>query len=181
MRRRVVTLLMVMTVAFVALASPVWTTTFTVYSTGDQNDLNFPASPGTPNGICDSDPTASVACTLRGAIQEAMANSDPTVDVIKFAIPGCGPHTISPNPELPDLDHMVPIDGYTEALGEGATPAIPNTLAFGTNAVLKIVISGASAPLGSDGFDIEAGHLGKQWPDNRLFQPSCQHRQRGRG
>jgi hypothetical protein len=37
---------------------------------------------------------------------------------------------------------MVPIDGYTEALGEGATPATPNTLAFGTNAVLKIVISG---------------------------------------
>jgi hypothetical protein len=157
MRRRVVTLLMVMTVAFVALASHVWVTTFTVNSTGDQNDLNFPASPGTPNCICDWDPTASVACTLRGAIQEAMVNNEMTVDVIKFAIPGAGPHTISPNPELPDLDHLVTIDGYTEALGEGATPATLNTLAFGTNAVPKIVISGASAPLGSDGFDIEAG------------------------
>jgi hypothetical protein len=40
----------------------------------------------------------------------------------------------------------LPIDGYTEVLGE-ATPATPNTLAFGTNAVLKIVLSGASALL----------------------------------
>jgi hypothetical protein len=157
MGRRAVLLLTVMTAALVMVAGPAWADTFTVNSTGDQNDLNFPSPPGTPNGICDSDPTASVACTLRGAIQEAMVNNEMTVDVIKFAIPGAGPHTISPNPELPDLDHLVTIDGYTEALGEGATPATLNTLAFGTNAVPKIVISGASAPLGSDGFDIEAG------------------------
>jgi hypothetical protein len=55
----------------------------------------------------------------------------------------------------------LPIDGYTEVLGE-ATPATPNTLAFGTNAVLKIVLSGASATPpdsfnGVDGFDVESG------------------------
>jgi CSLREA domain-containing protein len=131
-------------------AKPAHATTFTVNSTADTGDP-------TPEGICDSDPTATVVCTLREAMQEASANNNaPTVDVINFAIPGAGPHTISPNPELPDIDDPLTIDGYTEALGE-ATPATPNTLAFGTNAVLKIVISGASAPLGSDGFDIEAG------------------------
>jgi CSLREA domain-containing protein len=131
-------------------AKPAHAATFTVNSTADTGDT-------TPDGTCDSDPTATVVCTLREAMQEASANNNaPTVDVINFAIPGAGPHTISPNPELPDIDDPLIIDGYTETLGE-ATPATPNTLAFGTNAVLKIVISGASAPLGSDGFDVEAG------------------------
>jgi trimeric autotransporter adhesin len=133
-----------MTAALVMVAGPAWADTFVVNSTADTGDT-------TPDGTCSS------TCTLREAMQEAMANNnDPTVDVINFAIPGAGPHTISPTSELPDIDDPLTIDGYTEALGE-ATPATPNTLAFGTNAVLKIVLSGASAPLGSDGFDIEAG------------------------
>jgi CSLREA domain-containing protein len=124
---------------------------FTVNSTADTGDT-------TPDGTCDSDPGAGTVCTLREAIQEASANNNaPTVDVINFAIPGAGPHTIHPNPELPDIDDPLTIDGYTEALGEGATPATPNTLASGSNAVLKIEIKGDLAPLGSDGFDIEAG------------------------
>jgi CSLREA domain-containing protein len=133
-----------MTAALVMVAGPAWADTFVVNSTADTGDT-------TPDGTCSS------TCTLREAMQEAMANNnDPTVDVINFAIPGAGPHTISPTSELPDIDDPLTIDGYTEALGE-ATPATPNTLAFGTNAVLKIVLSGASAPLGSDGFDVEAG------------------------
>jgi trimeric autotransporter adhesin len=121
-------------------AKPAHAVTFTVNSTADTGDA-------TPDGTCDT-------CTLREAIQEA--NFVSGADTINFAIPGAGPHTISPNPELPDIDDPLTIDGYTEALGE-ATPATPNTLAFGTNAVGKTVISGASAPLGSDGFDVEAG------------------------
>ena len=111
-----------------------------VNSTADTGDT-------TPEGTCNT-------CTLREAIQEA--NFVSGADTINFAIPGAGPHTISPNPELPDIEDAVTINGYTEALGE-ATPATPNTLAFGTNAVLKIVLSGAIAPVGSDGFDVEAG------------------------
>jgi hypothetical protein len=94
-------------------------------------------------------------------MQEASANNnDPTVDVINFAISGDGPHTISPASELPDIDDPVTIDGYTQG---DSTPGIltndatENTQASGTNAVLKIEISGTSAPLGSDGFDVEAG------------------------
>jgi len=92
-------------------AKPAHAVTFTVNSTADTGDA-------TPDRTCST-------CTLREAIQEAMANNnDPTVDVINFAIPGAGPHTISPNPELPDIDEPLTIDGYTEALGE-ATPATP--------------------------------------------------------
>jgi CSLREA domain-containing protein len=147
MRRRAVWLLTVMTVVLVMVGSPAWATTFTVNSTADTGDA-------IPDGACDT-------CTLREALQEATANNNaPTVDLIQFAIPGAGPHTISPVTELPDIDEAVTIDGYTEALGE-STPASPNTLAVGTNAVLKIVLSGANgnpdASNGVDGFDVEAG------------------------
>jgi len=94
-----------MTAALVMVACPAWA------GTGDT----------APDGTCDSDPTAGVDCTLREAIQEAMANNnDPTVDVINFAIPGAAHHL--PWLGLPDRDHPVTIDGYTEALGE-TTPA----------------------------------------------------------
>jgi CSLREA domain-containing protein len=138
MRRRVVRLLTVMTVALVTVASPAWATTFTVNSTADTGDT-------TPDGACNT-------CTLREAIQEANTNANaPTVDVIEFEIPGAGPHTISPVSELPDIEEPVTIDGYTE------TGAIPNTLAFGTNAAPQIVISGASALDGSRGFAVVSG------------------------
>jgi CSLREA domain-containing protein len=85
MGRRAGLLLAVMTAALVMVACPTWA------GTGDT----------TPDGTWDSDPTAAVVCTLREAIQEAMANNnDPTVDVINFAIPGAGPHTISPGSDF---------------------------------------------------------------------------------
>jgi hypothetical protein len=142
-----------MTAAFFAVASPAWADTFTVDRSDD------PSLSTTPTA---NDCTAAANdCSLRGAMERASANNnDPTVDVINFAIPGAGPHTISPTSELPDIDDPLTIDGYTEALGE-ATPATPNSLAFGTNAVLKIVLSGPATHTdqfnGFDGFDVEAG------------------------
>jgi CSLREA domain-containing protein len=141
-----------MTIALIALASPAWATTFTVNSTADTGDA-------TPDGTCDT-------CTLREAMQEASANDNaPTVDVINFSIPGNGPHTISPaTTELPDIDDPLTIDGYTQGdstTGTTADDAVENTLAFGTNAVLKIVLSGPAThddPFnGFDGFDVEEG------------------------
>jgi hypothetical protein len=144
-----------MTATLLVVAAPAWATTFTVNSTADTSDT-------IPEGTCDSDPTATVVCTLREAMQEASFNNNaPTVDIINFAIPGDGPHTIAPpSSELPDIDDPLTIDGYTQG---DSTPGIltddakENTLAFGTNAVLKIVLSGADANTGSDGFDVEAG------------------------
>jgi parallel beta-helix repeat protein len=104
------------------------------------------------------DCTAAAAndCSLRGAINAANANNnDPTVDIISFAIPGAGPHTISPTSKLPDIEHPVTIDGYTESTDE-STPAKENTLAIGNNAVLKIELNGANAPTNTSGLKITA-------------------------
>ena len=75
------------------------------------------------------------------------------MDIINFAIPGAGPHTISPASDLPPITEAVTINGYSESLGEGTTPASANTLAVGNNAVLKIELSGAAA---GNGLKIEA-------------------------
>ncbi len=105
-------------------------TTFTVNSTADTADT-------TPDGTCDT-------CTLREAIQEA--NFVSGTDTINFAIPGAGPHTIFPTSELPPITGAVTINGYSESLDEGTTPASVNTATDGTiNAVLKIVLSGVLA------------------------------------
>ncbi|MEX2646889.1 MAG: PxKF domain-containing protein [Gaiellaceae bacterium] len=80
----------------------------------------------------------SGAGSLRQAILDANANEGP--DTIRFAITGAGPHVITPSTPLPDVTGPTTIDGYTQA---GASP---NTLAMGSDAVLKIVISGANMP-----------------------------------
>jgi CSLREA domain-containing protein len=107
---------------------------FVVNSTADTGDA-------TPDGTCDT-------CTLREAIEETNANNnDPTVDVINFAIPGAGPHTISPTSALPLITDPVIIDGYSQP---GAST---NTLAVGNDAVLKIELKGPDA---LNGLKIEA-------------------------
>jgi CSLREA domain-containing protein len=132
-------------------ARPAHADTFTVNSFADLADVQL-------DGTCDANAGVAVSCTLRAAIQEA--NFIEGADTINFAITGAGPHTISPgflvSEDLPTISDPVTIDGYTESLDE-ATPASPNTLASGTNAVLKIVISGASAPAGSNGLTVESG------------------------
>ena len=138
--------------------------TFTVNSTGDEDDLDFPggAFDGSSDGNCDI--TLSIAgnqCTLRAAIQAANANDNaPTVDLIRFDIPGDGPHTIAPaSDELPTITEPVTIDGYTQ--GDLTSPttddARENTRASGTNADLRIELRGASATAGSNGLTIAGG------------------------
>ena len=131
-------------------------TTFTVNSIGDHNDLDFPGGTfdGSSDGKCDVDPsTAGDQCTLRAAIQGA--NKLSGADTIAFAMPGSGVQTISPLSQLPTITQQVTIDGYTQS---GATK---NTLTQPgkTNAALKIVLSGAFAPDGADGLEIDASNV----------------------
>jgi parallel beta-helix repeat protein len=81
--------------------------------------------------------------SLRAAIEQA--NSTPTIpDRIVFAIPGSDVQTIELASALPALnDPGTVIDGYTQA---GASV---NTLAVGTNAVLRVELTG--------GFDVNVG------------------------
>lgn len=158
LRMRAILLFVVMAATLFVVATPAWATAFTVNSIADTGDA-------VPDGTCDSDPAAPVVCTLREAMQEASSNNNaPTVDVIDFSITGDGPHIFSPATELPDIDDPLTIDGYTQGdstPGSFTDDARENTLAFGTNAVLKIVIRGPSTfsdpNNGFDGFDVEAG------------------------
>jgi CSLREA domain-containing protein len=120
-------------------------TTFTVNTTGDENDRDFPdgAFDGLSVGRCDVDgATSGRQCTLRAAIQEA--NETDGADTINFNIPGTGVKTIRPDSELPFITEQVTINGYTQ---HGSHP---NHLAVGNDAVLNIELDGENA-VGQEG------------------------------
>jgi len=123
-------------VAMLLASSPAQAaSTFTVNSTGDDGDL----TPG--NGECYTGVDVAVevkGCTLRAAIQEANASS--SADTINFDIPTTGVATITPTSELPKITKPVTINGYSQP------GAKPNTKAVGSDAVLKIELSGEDAP-----------------------------------
>ena len=93
-RTIVVVLLAALLVAMLILVGPGSSSaradaTFTVNSTGDENDLDFPGGvfDGSSDGKCDvSSGVAGDQCTLRAAIQEANLTVAP--DTIRFGIPG---------------------------------------------------------------------------------------------
>ena len=116
-------------------------TTFTLNSTSDRSDLDFPGGvfDGSLDGKCFTSSVLVVQgeeCTLRAAIQEA--NKTPGADVINFDIPGTGVNAIAPTFELPAVTGPVTINGYSQP------GAQPNTKAVGCDAVLKI--TGPSGP-----------------------------------
>ena len=82
----------------------------------------------------------SGANSFRQAILDANAASD--ADNILFHIPGAGPFAISPLSALPTITQPVTIDGYVQI---GANQ---NTLAVGSNAVLKVELTGLNAGTG---------------------------------
>lgn len=79
----------------------------------------------------------SGAGSLRQAILDA--NAAAGADTIAFNIAAAGIQTITPATTLPLITSPLTLDGYTQP---GASP---NTLAIGTDAVLLIEISGATA------------------------------------
>jgi CSLREA domain-containing protein len=131
-------------------------TTFTVNSTGDQNDLDFPGGTfdGSSDGACDVDSgTAGDQCTLRAAIQEANATTD--ADTINFNIGGSGVKTISPATSLPSITEPVTINGYTQSgADENEIPLARN----GTDATLLIELNGAVVGSGN-GLSIDASNV----------------------
>jgi CSLREA domain-containing protein len=110
-------------------------TTFTVNSTGDAPDAS------SSDGVCA---TAGNVCTLRAAISQANARTGH--DTIVFAIPGSGPHRLTPASNYPIVNDPagVTIDGYTQP------GARVNTATHGSNAVIKIELQG-TGPAGIDG------------------------------
>jgi trimeric autotransporter adhesin len=73
-----------------------------------------------------------------GSLRQAMfnANVTPGADVIDFNIAGSGVKTITPTTALPKITGPVTINGYSQPGAE------PNTKAVGSDALLKVEISG---------------------------------------
>jgi len=87
--------------------------------------------------------------TLRKAILDANGSAGP--DTVQFSIPGVGPHSLSPLSALPSITDPLLIDGYTQP------GAVANSMAIGTDAILKVELTGASAGSGVDGLYVGVG------------------------
>lgn len=88
--------------------------------------------------------------SLRAALE--CANNHPGFDVVTFAIPGPGPHTIQPASPLPEITEAVRVDGYTQP---GASP---NTLQSGNDARLRIEIDGSLIAGAGNGLVVRGGN-----------------------
>ncbi len=126
---------------FALLADVAGAATFTVDTTSDANLLVCSAAPGD--------------CSLRGAINAA--NATTAADTVAFDIPstdpGCvaatGVCRIAPSTGLSSIfTGDLTIDGYTQP---GAVPNTNTPAQGGSNAQLKIVLTGASCPGCSSG------------------------------
>jgi len=138
MTRRVGGLVLVVALAFgfVAVRPSLVSaaTTFVVNKVGDAADMNLADSK------CDTSTNTGNQCTLRAAIQEA--DDTAGIDTINFNIRSTS-KTITPNSQLPDITEQVTINGYSQS------GSAENTLAIGSNAVLKVVLDGSN--VGGDG------------------------------
>jgi hypothetical protein len=87
-----------------------------------------------------------------GSLRQAILNANAATgaDTVGFAIPGGGVKTISPTSELPTITEALTVDGYSQP---GSSP---NTRDVGSDAVLLVELSGASAPANSAGLRIDA-------------------------
>jgi hypothetical protein len=97
----------------------------------------------------------SGAGSLRQAILDSNANGDGDSDTIDFAIPGPGPHVITPTSGLPFIfTRNITIDGYTQP---GSSPNTRTPAQGGLDSVIRIVLSGAN--FGNNGIGLTFGDL----------------------
>ena len=89
--------------------------------------------------------------TLREAILGSNLNASRSNNVIRFNLPGDGPHVIEVLSALPSPSDPVVIDGFSQP---GSSE---NTLAIGNNASHQVFLSGANAPFGTVGLTLRHG------------------------
>ncbi len=99
--------------------------------------------------------------TGAGSLRQAMTDAEATpgvADTIDFAIPGVGPHTITPATQLPILRDTVIIDGSTQT-GSSCGTLVPSLPASSnTPHTLQIIIDGS---LSGTIFDFSGGNGGE--------------------
>jgi CSLREA domain-containing protein len=117
------------------------TATATDLVAGDTSEFSASVVVTTPTTVVNT--SDSGPGSLRQAILNANANVGP--DVIDFALPGAGVHTIHLLTALPTITDTVTIDGYTQ------TGATPNTLVEGDDAAIAIHLDGTAVAFGFAG------------------------------
>ena len=130
MRRIGLVLVGLATLASVVVGRPAHAATFTVINTNDAG-----------------------AGSLRQAILDANALAG--ADLIMFAIPGSGVHTISPGTPLPAITQTVTIDGYAQPGSQLNTDSRPNK----SNAILTIELDGTNVSTG-EGLNVSGAAAG---------------------
>jgi CSLREA domain-containing protein len=120
------------------------TATATDLVTGDTSEFSAGVVVTTPTTVVNTNDSG------QGSLRQAILTADTNAgaDVIDFAIPGAGVHTIHLLTELPTITDTVTIDGYTQA---GASP---NALDDGDDAVISIHLDGAGLTAGAAGFGV---------------------------
>jgi hypothetical protein len=87
-------------------------------------------------------------CTLRAAIEEINANTSSGLNIIRFSIPGNGPHVIYPISELPAINDQILLDG---TIAETST-SCPSGI--NTPADLSILVHGLNAGIDANGITL---------------------------
>jgi hypothetical protein len=118
----------------VALTGPIITATATRVSTGDTSAFS---------SAIDLLEVTNTNDTGAGSLRQAITNADFLTgpQTITFAIPGAGPHTISPATPLPSVTAAATIDGTSQ-------PGFPGTS--------SVVLDGSGAGANADGLTLAA-------------------------
>jgi hypothetical protein len=138
--------------------------TIAAVTSGDAGNYDVVVT-GTCGTVTSNAATLTITCPTvvtntsdsgAGSLRQAIlcANANAGLETISFNIPGTGPHTIAPLTALPTITDPVLFDGYTQP---GASA---NTLAVGSDAVLKIQLDGVNAANGVGGLALDAGSSG---------------------
>ncbi len=114
---------------------------------GDESDP-------TQDTTCDVAADPGPQCTLRAAIETA--NVGAGLDLVHFAIPGSGVHTIEVDSPLPSATAQLVINGYTQT---GAS-ANSNDMPLPITAELKIFLDGDALSGSSAGLRFDPGSAG---------------------
>jgi hypothetical protein len=125
----------------------------------DQRGIARPFGPAVDIGSVEADrhyfTVRTTADSGPGSLRQALldANAAPNLpggpDLIQFAIPGSGVHTITPLSALPNITDTVILDGSTQP------GSAPNTQTVGDNAVLEIQLNGTLAGSGVSGLTLQ--------------------------
>lgn len=147
------TTLVILTLAFIGLATLKPKTVKAAPATFVVNSINDGADANNGDDICETSTPGE--CTLRAAVQQANTNGNPLdQDVVSFNISGTGLHTITSTAQF-TISESLEIDGYSQ---NGAT-ANSQVWPAPFDGTLTIEIDSSGIPNNYNAFSIESDNV----------------------